>query len=163
MASASVISLGGKAKLRVEENELIAAGRYSNQCACRGVRWIAAGSDDRLWTGSIQRESTQRAAAAGEEFLADRHLAAKEGLQEAQPQTVRPDGILHLPVDRALSEQPSELEIRSEDGRIHADFDALVAAGFGIDRIVASIADPNSPERRKRRVQLIRRHQLRDQ
>src|SRR5881628_1387265 len=150
-------------EFRVEDDELVAASRHLDQAACRGIGRIAAGGNRRLRTGAVQRKSSQRAAAAGEEFLAYWHLAAEGRLQKAQPQAVRPDYTPHLPVNRGLREQLAEIEIRSKGRRIHIELEALVGARVSVERVIASIPNPDGPQRRKRGVQLIRRDQFRYQ
>src|SRR5260370_11294344 len=64
----------GKAELGVQDDQLRAANRDRNLRTRSEIRGIAAHRYGTLGPGAIERKSTQRAAAAGEESLTQRNL-----------------------------------------------------------------------------------------
>src|SRR4051794_18165902 len=69
------------AELRIDDEQLVSAERHVNRRAIGCRRILAwARRDGVLRPGTVQRKTTERAAAAGEELLTDRHVAIRERL-----------------------------------------------------------------------------------
>ena len=83
-----------KAQLGVQDEQFVAAGRNRDLGTRRRIGRIAASRNHALRARPVQRESAQRAAAAGEEPLAQRHFAAGITLLQADTKAVGPDDSL---------------------------------------------------------------------
>ena len=104
-----------KTHLGIQDQQLVAAVGNGDLGARRRVGRIAASRNHALRAGSVKRKSAQRAAAAGEETLAERHFAAGIGLLQSHPDAVRPDDpFADALVVRGLSQKRGEAEVRAQ-------------------------------------------------
>ena len=102
-------------ELGIDDQQLPASLRNGNQRTRALHTRSSACLQCSLWTRAIQRKTTQRAATAGKELLAKRHMAAVERFFNPNSKTVRPDHIAwNFLVVGILRQQFGEVDARSQ-------------------------------------------------
>src|SRR5690349_10812673 len=89
-------------------------------------------------------------------------MASRRRRQKPDAQAIRPHYAVQIFVSGSLGEQLPEIDIRSENRGIRIDLNAVVHALVRIERIVTSVTQPYSSQRRKPSMQIFLWYEFRN-
>lgn len=131
----------GEADFGIKNEQLASADRHGDiHASCLAFENVAKGNDA-LWTGLVDRESSQRSAAARKEQLAGGHETAGKRSSEPQANAVGKNQRANRPIIGVLGKQLGEVRARSESRGSDSEIDGCEVAMMRIERLVTCIAN----------------------